>query len=139
MSMQIGIQQSGVPYGLLYRRMEPGYLLTDGTVLLECERDEQGRYRGGAGMDGMYVQTGRLYTPVYSVDGQINGFREVRQENHLASAEMDRGRQIDSILPYDGESPEEPASIRERLRQYGGQADADAEEQRRRKYLRVLP
>ena len=46
---RIDIQQYGVPYGLLYRRTEPGYVLADGTVLLESERDEYGRYRGGAG------------------------------------------------------------------------------------------
>jgi len=75
---EIGIAYSGVPCGLTEKRVEPGFLLADGTVLLESERDNFGRYRGGAGMDGMYLQTGRLYAPVRGVDGQINAFQEVK-------------------------------------------------------------
>ena len=75
---EISIAQSAVPYGLMDKRMEPGYLLADGTALLESERDDFGRYRGGAGMDGMYLQTGRFYAPVRGVDGQIRAFREVK-------------------------------------------------------------
>ena len=75
---EIGIAQSGVPCGLMEKRTEPGFLLADGTALLESERDDFGRYRGGAGMDGMYLQTGRLYAPVRGVDGQINSFQEVK-------------------------------------------------------------
>ncbi len=36
---EISIVQSGVPCGLFQKRTEPGYLLADGTVLLESERD----------------------------------------------------------------------------------------------------
>ena len=75
---EISITQSGVPCGLIEKRMEPGYLLADGTTLLESERDDFGRYRGGAGMDGMYLQTGRLYAPVCGADGQIRAFQEVK-------------------------------------------------------------
>lgn len=75
---EIGIAQSGVPCGLIERHTEPGYLLADGTALLESERDDFGRYRGGAGMDGMYLQTGRLYAPVCGVDGQVRAFQEVK-------------------------------------------------------------
>ncbi len=75
---EVGVAQAGVTCGLLKKRTEPGYLLADGTALLESERDGFGRYRGGAGMDGMYLQTGRLYAPVRGVDGQISAFREVR-------------------------------------------------------------
>lgn len=75
---EINIARSGVPCGLVQRRTEPGYLLADGTALLESERDGFGRYRGGAGMDGMYLQTGRLYAPVRGVDGEIRAFQEVK-------------------------------------------------------------
>ena len=75
---EISVAQSGVPYGLIKKRMEPGYLLADGTALLESERDDFGRYRGGAGMDGMYLQTGRLYAPVRGLDGQVRAFQEVK-------------------------------------------------------------
>lgn len=75
---EINIVQSGVPCGLMEKRTEPGYLLADGTALLESERDDFGRYRGGAGMDGMYLQTGQLYAPVRGADGQIRAFQEVK-------------------------------------------------------------
>ena len=75
---EIGIAQSSVPCGLMEKRTEQGYLLADGTALLESERDGFGRYRGGAGMDGMYLQTGRLYAPVCGADGQIRAFQEVK-------------------------------------------------------------
>ena len=75
---EISIAQSGVPYGLMQKRMEPGFLLADGTALLESERDGFGRYRGGAGMDGMYLQTGQLYAPVRGGDGQVKAFQEVK-------------------------------------------------------------
>ena len=75
---EISIAQSGVLCSLMEKRTEPGFLLADGTALLESERDAFGRYRGGAGMDGMYLQTGRLYAPVRGADGQINAFQEVK-------------------------------------------------------------
>ena len=75
---EIDVTCSGVPYGLIQKRTELGYLLADDTVLLETERDSFGRYRGGAGMDGMYLQTGRLYAPVCSADGEIRAFQEVK-------------------------------------------------------------
>lgn len=75
---EIGIAQSGIPCGLMEKRTEPGFLLADGTALLESERDDFGRYRGGAGLDGMYLQTGRLYAPVRGENGQINAFQEVK-------------------------------------------------------------
>ena len=34
---EIAVRQTGVPYGWLYRRTEPGYLLANGIALLECE------------------------------------------------------------------------------------------------------
>ena len=75
---EIDIAQSGVPCGLIQKRIEPGFLLADGTALLESERDSFGRYRGGAGMDGMYLQTGQLYAPVRGVDGQVKAFQKVK-------------------------------------------------------------
>lgn len=98
---EIAIRQVGVPYGWLYRRTEPGYLLADGTALLECERDSAGRYKGGAGLDGVYLHTGRLYVPVLTEDGKIRAFQEVRPENYLAATEMGAEanyNQIDGII-----------------------------------------
>jgi hypothetical protein len=98
---EIAIKQVGVPYGLFYRRTEPGYLLANGIALLECERDSAGRYKGGAGMDGMYLQTGRLYVPVLAEDGNIRAFQEVCPANYLAAAEMSvegNYNQIDGII-----------------------------------------
>ena len=92
---EIGIAQSGVPYGLIQKRIEPGFLLENGTALLECERDSFGRYRSGAGMDGMYLQTGKLYAPVRGMDGQIHAFQRVapvtsqERENAFLAAQND--------------------------------------------------
>ena len=61
--MILSIRQTGVPVGLTATHTEPGFLLSDGTALLECEKDENGFYVGGAGMDGMSLKTGRLYEP----------------------------------------------------------------------------
>lgn len=46
---EIPIKTTTVPMGLpgVNRRTVDGYVLATGTVLLESERDEQGRYCGG--------------------------------------------------------------------------------------------
>ena len=60
----VGIHQVGVTVGLINQHTEPGYLLADGTALLESEKDEAGFYVGGAGMDGMFLRTAERYEPV---------------------------------------------------------------------------
>lgn len=77
------VQDYGVPYGLkcFGRRTLPGYVLDGGSVLLETERDAKGNYLEGAGMDGMYLKTGRRFAPVKrDGDGKITAFREVKPE-----------------------------------------------------------
>ena len=114
---EIAIRQAGVPYGWLYRRTEPGYLLADGTALLECERDSAGRYKGGAGLDGVYLHTGRLYVPVLAEDGKIRAFQEVQPENYLAAAEKSTEanyNQIDGII---NNEPTPKPSVRDALSQ----------------------
>lgn len=71
------VASEGVPCGLISKHVEPGFLLVDGTVLLESEKDENGFYIGGAGMDGMYLKTGTLYEPVRDDDGKITSFRRM--------------------------------------------------------------
>ncbi len=79
---KIPIKTTTVPMGLpgVNRRTVDGYVLEDRVVLLESERDEQGRYYGGAGMNGMYLRTPRLFTPVSNESGEIRAFREVLPE-----------------------------------------------------------
>ena len=74
----ISIVSETVPYGWpeSRRRDLPGYMLENGIVLLESERDPSGKYRGGTGMDGMYLQTGRVFEPVYGDGGKVTGFTE---------------------------------------------------------------
>ena len=76
---EIPIIKTAVPMGLpgVNRRTVDGYVLSGGIVLLDSERDGQGRYCGGAGMDGMYLRTPRLFTPVKKESGEIRAFREV--------------------------------------------------------------
>ena len=98
---EVGIARVGVPYGLLRRRIEPGYVLKNGHVLLECEKDFYGRYQGGTGIDGMYLKIPKFYVPVFGEDGQIRAFQQVAPENYLAAAEMDTEgnyNQIDGII-----------------------------------------
>ena len=52
-------------------RTIPGYLLDNGTVLLDSERDTDGSYIGGAGMDGMYLRTPERYSPVFDGDNIV--------------------------------------------------------------------
>ena len=63
--------------GLFQNRTEAGYLLEDGTALLEAEKDENGFYLGGAGMDGMYMKTSASYEPVRDEDGRVTAFRRI--------------------------------------------------------------
>ena len=98
---EVAIAQIGIPYGLFQRRIEPGYVLTNGIVLLECEKDAFGRYQGGAGMDGMYIKIPEFYVPLRAENGQIRAFQQVAPENYLAAAEMsteDNYNQIDGVI-----------------------------------------
>lgn len=81
-SDEIDIKSVGVPYGWpkSRQRIEPGYVLENGIVLLESERDENGNYIGGAGMDGMYLRApypNHLFSPVCKENGEIHAFRRV--------------------------------------------------------------
>ena len=77
----VKIQQTGVPCGLSGQRIEPGFVLANGTVLLESEKDEKGRYIGGAGMDGMYLRTNERYEPLIDEDGTLLAFRRVDSDS----------------------------------------------------------
>lgn len=117
------IREREVPCGLVEQRMEPGYILWNGTVLLESERDDSGCYRAGGGLDGMYLRTPELYRPSYTDDGRLWAFRQVRPapENYLATAEMSveaNYNQIDGII--NNEAPLE--SENEALYLVGGTA-----------------
>lgn len=105
---EISIKQEGIPYGQIQQQTEPGYLLKDGTALLECERDAYGNYQGSAGTDGMYLKTGKLYAPVVDADGHIQAFRQLhnkmlrqRDEKSLETAEISieqNYNQIDGVI-----------------------------------------
>ena len=51
-------------------------MLDNGLVLLESERDSRGNYKAGAGMDGMFLQTGRVFAPIRYDGGEIIAFVE---------------------------------------------------------------
>lgn len=112
------IREREVPCGLVDQRMEPGYILWNGTVLLESERDDSGCYRAGGGLDGMYLRTPELYRPSYTDDGRLWAFRQVRSapENYLATTEMSvegNYNQIDGIINNEAPKP----SLLDTLRQ----------------------
>lgn len=93
---EISILSRNVPYGLegVNRRNLPGYILADGTVLLEDERDEYGNYYGGAGMDGMYLRTFHKYAPVKNEDGSVRAFRKVEEKNRTRIS-PEKGREAE--------------------------------------------
>lgn len=73
----IGIQQVGVPYGLNQSHIEAGYILKDGTILLEGEKDTEGFYVGEMFMEGRYLKTIHLYEPVRNGRGKVTAFRHM--------------------------------------------------------------
>lgn len=73
----IGIQQVGVPYDPNQSHTEAGYILKDGTILLEGEKDTEGFYVGGMFMDGRYLKTIHLYEPVRNSRGKVTAFRRM--------------------------------------------------------------
>lgn len=75
----VEIAQVVVPIGYINRRTDPGYMLANGTALLESEKDEAGFYVGGAGMDGMYLRTPARYEPVRDEDGAVIAFRRMNE------------------------------------------------------------
>ncbi len=112
------IREWEVPCDLTEQRTEPGFILWNGTVLLENERDGSGCYRAGSGLGGMYLRTQELYRPSYTDDGRLWAFRQVRpaSENHLAITEMsaeDNCGQIDGIINNAAPKP----SVLDALRQ----------------------
>ena len=76
--------------GLVNKHTEPGFMLSDGSAVLESEKDESGFYIGGAGMDGMFMQTPDRYEPVRDEDGSIYAFRHMsRWLTHFTAEEQE--------------------------------------------------
>lgn len=74
------IRSRNVPVGFTNRHAEPGYLLENGIALAESERDTDGSYIGGVGMDGIYLKTPDRYLPVLDRDGTVRAFRDISGE-----------------------------------------------------------
>ena len=73
--------------GTSTNRMEAGYLLSNGTALLENEKDENGFYVGGNYVNGEYLTSQERYEPVRNKDGAITGFRQMSAYLHQFSGE----------------------------------------------------
>ena len=108
---EISIRSREVPLGLLNTRMESGSLLSDGCVLLESEKDADGNYIGGAGIDGMYSRTSHRYQPVLDSGGNIRAFRDVSEEGVLLAVRQD-GK---SSVLYRGTRPHCEQILRRKL------------------------
>lgn len=83
----LGIQQKGALMGTSTNRIESGYLLSNGTALLENEKDENGFYVGGDYVNGEYLKSQERYEPVRNEDGAIIGFRQMSAYLHQFSGE----------------------------------------------------
>ena len=100
------------------QRKEPGYVLDNGLVLMESERDSQGNYKAGAGMEGMFLQTGRVFEPIRYPDGEILAFLECQPERTRAK-DREAEKTSDTVkAPEHREEkrPQKPPSLREQLR-----------------------
>ena len=83
----LDIQQKGALMGTSTNRIESGYLLSNGTALLENEKDENGFYVGGNYVNGEYLKSQERYEPVRNKDGAITGFRQMSAYLHQFSGE----------------------------------------------------
>lgn len=100
------------------QRQEPGYVLDNGLVLMESERDSQGNYKAGAGMDGMFLQTGRIFEPIRYPDGEILAFLE-RQPERIRAKDLESVKADDTARvqkPREERPSQKPPSLREQLR-----------------------
>ena len=75
----IHIKEIGVPMGLGRKHIAEGFQLANGSVVIETERDENGYYIGGTGIDGMFLRTNERYEPCFDCDNFINAFRLMNQ------------------------------------------------------------
>ena len=107
---EISIRSREVPLGLLNTRMESGFLLSDGCVLLESEKDADGNYIGDAGINGMYSRTSHRYQPVLDGGGDIRAFRDGSEEGVLLAVRQD-GK---SSVLYRGTRPHCEQILREK-------------------------
>lgn len=83
----LDIQQKGALMGTSTNSIESGYLLSNGTALLENEMDENGFYVGGNYVNGEYLKSQERYEPVRNKDGAITGFRQMSAYLHQLSGE----------------------------------------------------
>ena len=83
----LDIRQKGALMGTSTNRIESGYLLSNGTALLENEKDENGFYVGGNYVNGEYLKSQERYEPVRNKDGAITGFRQMSAYLHQLSGE----------------------------------------------------
>ena len=93
-------------------------VLDNGLVLLESERDSQGNYKAGAGMDGMFLQTGRIFEPIRYPDGEILAFLE-RQPERIRAKDLESVKAYDTARvqnPREERPSQRPPSLREQLR-----------------------
>lgn len=96
---EVGIKSVGVPVGFSKRKTEPGYVLKNGIALLESEKDANGNYYGGTGMDGMYLHApapNHLYSPVRNPDGTIRAFRRVKSDTREKQSSVEGGKTMKS-------------------------------------------
>ena len=65
----------------------------------------QGNYKAGAGMDGMFLQTGRIFEPIRYPDGEILAFLEHQPERI-------RAKDLESVKPDDTARVQKPREER---------------------------
>ncbi len=55
------------------------YRLSNNAVLRSDERDSNGNYYGGIGMDGIFLRTSATYRPVYNIQNELCAFERIEE------------------------------------------------------------
>ena len=82
----LDIRQKGALMGTSTNRIESGYLLSNGTALLENEKDENGFYVGGNYVNGEYLKSQERYEPVSYTHLSMRKIRQLTARNSCALA-----------------------------------------------------
>lgn len=66
-----------IPCSLSGNHFEEGYRLSNRTILLPSERDQHGNYYGGVGLNGIFLRTGAIYSPIYNEQNKLFAFEKI--------------------------------------------------------------
>ncbi len=91
--------QKDIPFCGPDRHTEPGFVLEDGTILIESAKDSDGCYFGGGIIDGMFFNNLARYQAIRNENGYVLGFVHlplyVKQNINLQEKEHEENERAD--------------------------------------------